>query len=124
MSTKQERTIRLYTRLMKLGYEYDEVTALLKASRQLTRWGEALCNGDVYRHENTRKPFYKNGTAYRDIEASALFKIGVIVGKHESHQFYHQQDPRGCALYILPPDTIPANGTVESHYTHGIAVCA
>jgi len=33
-----------------------------------------------------------------------------------------QGDPRGCALYILRPDDIPAGADVASCYTRGIAV--
>ena len=38
--------------------------------------------------------------------------------KRNSLHFYHQGDPRGCALYVSH-EPLPSN-----NYTHGVACCA
>lgn len=35
---------------------------------------------------------------------------------------YIQTDPRGCALYIIRPDDVPAGAEVDSYYSRGLAV--
>lgn len=37
--------------------------------------------------------------------------------------FYHQTDPRGCALYIIRPGDVPEGEDVSAYYSRGIAVC-
>jgi len=81
-----------------------------------------------------------------DRETGALKRIAAILAPHAPTQytadtcpgrpcgadcdhsspgltFYHQTDPRGCALYILRPGDVPAGSTVAACYSRGIAVC-
>lgn len=37
--------------------------------------------------------------------------------------FYHQTDPRGCALYLLRASDIGIGEKIESVYSRGVAVC-
>jgi hypothetical protein len=104
----------------------------------LHRWGELECgNGNNYgswaieRDENGEgAPFmvhhhYRHGNGkdwtsrikIADREAGALRRVAEICKRHGLH-FYHQTDPRGCALYV-------SNEPLPDHnYTHGVAVCA
>ena len=39
-------------------------------------------------------------------------------------QFYHQTDPRGCALYIVRVADVPEGQSLDAFYTRGLAVAA
>ena len=121
--TKAERTHRLYARLAELGFSFDESSSLIRASRTLSRWGEAECNGDIQRDENTGAPWRYFGSEHQhkcataDREAGALRRITAICAR-AGVSFFHQQDPRGCALYVSRE---PMTG--NNYSSNGIAVC-
>lgn len=104
-TTKASRTHRLYSALLNLGFTFPECSTLIRASNTLSRWSEAECNGDIQRDEVTGKPWRYYGPEYyhkcptSDREAGALRRIAAICKRAGVH-FYHQQDPRGCALYV------------------------
>ena len=139
MTKKQENTIRLFDRLSKLGFTYDEITALLRIERTLHRWAEQSCgDGNDYaswsiqRDEETGKPFKcvypHNAASHRypiaDREAGALRRLATIMEPRKRRLVaYHQTDPRGCAIYIVRRKDIPAGANLDSCYTNGIAVC-
>ena len=121
-TTKAEKIHRLYARLAELGFTFDESSTLIRASRALSRWGEAECNGDIQRDEATGLPFRYFGSEHQhrcptaDREAGALRRIAAICARAGAH-FYHQQDPRGCALYV------GKEPLTEQTYHRALAVC-
>lgn len=120
--TKAERTHRLYSRLAELGFSFDESSSLIRAERTLGRWAEAECNGDIQRDENTGIPWRYFGAEHQlraatpDREAGALRRVAAICERAGAH-FYHQGDPRGCALYVAREPLTDAN------YSVAVAVC-
>lgn len=116
---------------------FDEVNTLRRAEIALRHWAEQEC-GDgnewgswaIERDEGTGIPYRvyypnpghgkqypKRSTRVADKEAGALRRIKAICDTHKLH-FYHQTDPRGCALYVSN-EPLP-----ESDYTRGVACCA
>lgn len=172
MST-QKRKFELFAKLQALGFTYEEAVALRRIEMTLHRWAEAECNGEIERNETTGKPervsrAYINGMsdkrqAWRiaDREAGALKRLKDIVDARNGRErsadgrrsssaghvyFYHQTDPRGCALYLLSGHDLPKVSDEEMrqhsgewplkseetrlqwklscYYTRGLAVCA
>jgi hypothetical protein len=62
-------------------------------------------------------------TPCRDMESAALRRIGGIFGGKPGLSFYHQGDPRGCALYVLRPGDVPEGKSADAYYSRGIPVC-
>jgi hypothetical protein len=128
--TKQqaERYMRLCRTLDAQGFTSDEVDALLRASRVLSTWAERECNGEIQRDETTGKPsWYNTNTGDKigrtsDREAGALNRVKAICARH-GVTFYHQGDPRGCAVWIIRPGDVREGQDVGSCYTNGVAVC-
>lgn len=102
---------------------------LRRAEKVLHRWAEEECNGTIQREgdQGDGKPFrvwgqdspsgkiYKAPTA--DREAGALRRIEKACKEAGLH-YYHQTDPRGCALYV---STEPL--TAQNYSQRGIACC-
>lgn len=128
-----EQYMYLHEALMVHGITQDEVDVLLRCERTLQRWAEREC-GDgsgwaIERDEETGKPFnvyYGEGTPARyaiaDRESGALKRAARICAAH-GVQAYHQQDCRGCMLYIVRPGDIPEGEKVGGYYNRGVAVC-
>ena len=110
---------------------FDEANTLRRAQLTLHRWGELECgDGNDYaswsieRDEHTDLPYlctYPHKGEPRkcriaDREAGALRRIAAICKAHGLF-YYHQTDPRGCALYVSR-EPLPDN-----NYTRGIACC-
>lgn len=108
-----------------------EAAALFRAERTLRRWAEQECgDGNDYaswsieRDEETGVPYRciypHTGKMYRtriaDRERGALARVAKLCAAHGLN-FYHQTDPRGCALYVARE---PLNAT---NYTRGVAAC-
>jgi hypothetical protein len=55
-------------------------------------------------------------TAIADRESGALKRIAKLCAEHKFY-FFHQTDPRGCALYV---SNLPLT---DNNYTHGVACC-
>lgn len=139
--TKRQRTARFFDMMTRLGFTTEETETLLKAERALQRWAEAECGtGDgvrcemIERDETTGKPFRRVQYSYngqwrenrypvRDMEAAALRRVAAIAEAHPGLSFYHQGDPRGCALYVLRPGDVPAGERADSYYSRGVAIC-
>lgn len=133
MSARQA-TLALMQQLGSRGISlsFDEVNTLRRAELTLQRWAELECgDGNDYaswsieRDEETGLPYmcrYPHDGEMRrhriaDREAGALRRIAAICKANGLH-FYHQTDPRGCALYV-------SNEPLPDHnYTHGVACCA
>jgi hypothetical protein len=116
----------------RLGIGVDDANVLRRAQMTLHRSAELECgDGNDYaswaieRDEETGKPYMcrypHNGKMHRsriaDREAGALRRIAEVCKRNDLH-FYHQGDPRGCALYVArePLD--------ESNYNRGVAMVA
>lgn len=116
-----------------LSISFEDANALRRAELTLQRWGEQECgDGNDYqswsieRDDTTGIPYrciYRhNENKVRrhripDRERGALRRIKAICVFYGLH-YFHQTDPRGCALYV---DREPIR---EDHYTNAIAVCA
>lgn len=109
-----------------------DANVLRRIEMTLHRWAELECgNGDDYkswcvsRDEQTGKPFmeyhFHDGRYARystsDREAGALKRLGKLCTRLGLH-FYHQTDPRGCALYVSNEPL------TDQDYNRGVAVCA
>ena len=115
-----------------ISLDFDDANTLRRAQLTLHRWAELEC-GDgndfsswsIERDETTGLPYFcrypHTGKSYRtriaDRETGALRRITEICKRNGLH-FYHQGDPRGCALYVSH-EPLPSN-----NYTHGVACCA
>lgn len=137
-NSKAYRQARLIGTLIEgLKFTLDEAETLRRAEMTLTRWAERECNGEIERDEETGKVYSVNtrtGERRRwtvpDRETGALKRIEATVKARNAREpesgplsFYHQTDPRGCALYILRPGDVPEGKNANAYYTNGIAVC-
>lgn len=131
MNRKQaERFVWLSNALGKLGMSAVEINILLRAERTLGRWATDECNGDIQRDgdDGEGKPFrvygrnHEHRYAIADREAGALRRVSEICRRH-GVTFYHQGDPRGCALYIIRKGDVPKGCDVGAYYSNGLAVC-
>ena len=124
--TKAQRIARFYADMARLGFTYDEANTLRRAEMTLHRWSEEECNGTIQRDEDTGKTYrvWTNGTTWAtpDRETGALKRIAKIMAKHNALTFYHQTDPRGCALYVIEKNRIPADTLLDAIYNRGFGV--
>lgn len=99
---------------------------LRRAQLTLHRWAEEECNGTIQREGELGdgKPFRVWGQNLAgklhthpvpDREAGALRRVAEVCKAAGLH-YYHQTDPRGCALYV---STEPL--TSNNYSTKGIA---
>lgn len=133
MGNARLATLELQRRLNAAGIaaDFDAAETLRRAQLTLHRWGELECgDGDNYkswaieRDEATGKPYMvvypHDGKPRRyrvaDREAWALRRIAAVCKAAGVH-YFHQTDPRGCALYVA------AEPLTESDYTRGVACC-
>ena len=115
---------------------FDEANTLRRAQITLHRWAELECgDGNDYaswaieRDDTTGIPYmrrYPHDGQMRqhripDREAGALRRVAEICKRLELH-YYHQGDPRGCALYVSN-EPIGHNSAGNISYTTGIACC-
>jgi hypothetical protein len=134
MSARLEIEV-LAQRLMPLGIKYSDVAALRRIQMTLHRWAELECGidgGCVEIDEETGRAYWLNSMTGKrhqiaNRERGALKRLADIMLPYLPTLIaYHQTDPRGCALYIVPRSALP-NGTtagIDSLYTRGVAVCA
>lgn len=148
-----ERRTILSDNLRSLGFTNAECDALIRAQMTLHTWAEHECNGAIQRDEKTGKPYWYNTNTGRklsrtsDREAGAIKRVNKIVADRNARDreprltkasvrplavcsqqtgaisWFHQTDPRGCSLYILRPDDVPAGQDPSCYYSRGIAVC-
>lgn len=119
---------RLNSRGIAASFEQAEV--LRRAQLTLHRWAELECgDGNDYaswsieRDEATGIPYRctypHRGEARReripDREAGALRRVAAVCRALGAH-YYHQTDPRGCALYVS------AEPLTDSDYNRGVAI--
>jgi hypothetical protein len=113
--------------LARMGIAHADASALVRASATLHTWAEHECNGVIQRDDETGKPaWYSPHTGRRigstsDRETGAVKRAQAIAARY-GLTAYHQGDPRGCALYLVRPDDVPAGADIGSYYSRGIAV--
>ena len=111
----------------------DDARTLRRAEKTLHRWAEQECgDGNDYaswaieRDETTGKPFmvyhrftqsHSKRVAIPDREAGALRRVAAVC-KALGAYFYHQTDPRGCALYVAAEPL-----TDQTYSTSSVACC-
>jgi hypothetical protein len=126
-----ERREHLRIRLLKAGFDDDEICAMVRISRTLSRWAERECNGEIERDETTGQPMAMHETArghrcgypVADREAGAIKRMNAIIAAHPGLAWYHQRDPRGCSVYVYRHDDVmPGVGVDCSYSSIGIAV--
>lgn len=136
--TKKMRIADFYNVMQGLGLNHSEIEVLRRAQMTLHRWNELECGSSndygtsfcLNRDEESGKPFmeyhYPDGRyrkfPYPDKEKGALNRIkSVLSGKNLF--FFHQTDPRGCALYLLRDGDVPEGREADQYYSRGVAVC-
>lgn len=106
---------------------------LRRAEMTLHRWAELECGDSndfqswaIERDEKTDKPFmvrnvHSTGRVYRaatpDREAGAIKRVEQVC-KELGLFYYHQTDPRGCALYVSNEPLTDSN-----YSSRGVACC-
>jgi hypothetical protein len=136
--TKTMRTDNNLKQVLSLGIDYDDAITLRRISMTLRRWHELECgDGDGYieRNEKTGRPMYYNARAryvdprdprawrlIPDRETGARKRLDKIMAKYPDLKPYIQGDPRGCALYLLRPNDVPAGKDADAYYSRGIPV--
>lgn len=101
-----------------------DARTLRRAELTLHRWAEEECNGTIQRDEVTGTPYWYRHDGTRggiapDREAGALRRVRDVC-ERLGLTYYHQTDPRGCALYVATPDA----GMTDSNYSGvGVACC-
>jgi len=125
------------TMIGQLGVSRDDFDALLRIEKTLHRWGERECNGEVEVDDDGKAwtfygdfveandPRRKHRTANR--ERGALKRLDAILARYPNLAYYHQVDPRGCALYVYEKAALNVGvprDTIESCYSSvGVALC-
>lgn len=135
MVTAREATDRVWVALVRRGatLSHEDAQTLRRAEITLHRWAEQECgDGNGYaswvigRDEDTGRPYrevhrYSDGKVTReavaDREAGALKRVAATCERLGLY-WYHQTDPRGCALYV---DVEPMT---DSNYSNGVACCS
>lgn len=126
--TRREKNEAIARKLRGVFLPIGEIDTLRRAEMTLRRWAEEECNGTIQRDETSGQAYrhcgYGNGrgpfltTKIADREAGALRRIEAIC-KARGLYYFHQTDPRGCALYVS------AEPMTDSDYsTKGVAICA
>ncbi len=105
--------------LISLGFTPAEAETLRGISVRLSTWGERLCNNTEV--DNDDKAYIYNqmtGKRYRcnNLGKGLVARLEALVANHIGYIAYHQMDPRGCSVYIVPKDKL--NGRdVDSWYS-------
>ena len=134
MTARTETNALQYRIFQRTGVSlsFDDANTLRRAEIALQRWAEQECGDSgpysswaIERDETTGLPYlctYPHGGKERrrripDREAGALRRVAEVCKRNGLH-FYHQGDPRGCALYV-------SNEPLPDHnYTRGVACCS
>jgi hypothetical protein len=150
-TSKAQRKFELYQRLGALGFTYDEAVALRRIEMTLQRWAEAECGDSneyrswsIEREEKTnktlrvisscgadRRTWVTKRYPIADRETGALKRLKAIVDARNSRECppnaaiipYHQQDCRGCMVYLIRAADVKDGESLDSIYTRGLAVC-
>jgi len=111
-----------------ISLDFDDANTLRRAERTLQRWAELACGnerGCIERDETSGIPQWRYaddigkyyGYRIADKEAGALRRIAEVCERTGLH-YFHQTDPRGCALYVSN-QPLPDN----NYSSAGVACC-
>jgi hypothetical protein len=129
---KTERIVAL----TRLGIAPDDIDALRRIAGTLSRWAEQECGDSndhaswaIERDEDTNIPYratyYHDGRTVRtriaDRETGALKRLAAIMERYPDLVAYHQTDPRGASVYLVPKERL-AGRDITTRYTDGTAV--
>lgn len=136
MSARTE-TLALMATLARAGLNlsFEDANELRRAQITLHRWSEGECGDSgsfsswaIERDEETKIPYrvvhpHKESRGpYRiriaDKEAGALRRVKALCQRVKAY-YFHQTDPRGCALYVSREPLTDSN-----YSSHGVACCA
>jgi hypothetical protein len=132
MKTATERTEIIRDRLARNGIDatHEQANALRRAEITLHRWAEQecgdgndYCSWSIERDETTGKPYKAiyphDGKSRRypiaDRERGALRRVAAVCKALGVH-FFHQTDPRGCALYVS------REPLTDTNYSRGVGI--
>lgn len=123
-------TLMLRAQNRGINLSFWDAERLRRAELTLQRWAEMECGDSndhcswsIERDEATGKPYrcvypHSESKVHRsptpDRQQGALKRIQAICKEYGLH-YYHQTDPRGCALYI-DREPLP-----ENNYSRGLA---
>lgn len=134
MKNAYAKTAAVYTSIARIcpDVTIEDASILRRAEITLHRWAEQECGDSndyaswaIERDEKTGKPFMvryphkgeSRRSAIPDRETGALKRVRAVCSRLGLH-FFHQTDPRGCALYVS------REPLTDSAYTNGVAVGA
>lgn len=120
---------RTITTRLDVTLDLDDVDTLRRAQLTLHRWAEGECGDDnscITRDETTGKPYREYaGVSGRnrmvpipDRETGALRRVRDVCARY-GLMYYHQTDPRGCALYVSTQE----RGMTDSNYNSTGVAC-
>jgi len=124
-------TAAMLARVTRAGFTNQDAEDLRRISMTLHRWAELECGdgiGCIERRESDGRPFYHHSYTGRmsstpDRERGALARLATIMARYPDWMSYHQTDPRGAALYLIPRTSILPEEDVSALYSsRGIAV--
>lgn len=112
-----------------IAADFVQAETLRRAQMTLHRWAELECGDDngyasfcIERDETTDKPYMvthhaskSHRSAIADREAGALRRVKRVCDELGAH-YFHQTDPRGCALYVSKEPL------TDSDYNRGVAI--
>ena len=143
--SKLIRAHKLFTKLEVMGFTLQEIEKLLRIEKSLGRWFTLECNGDIWRDEQTGKPYWRtrqhlnlssSGTKShpaRDLEKQATDALEKMITAHHNRNavfpddggvtVHIQSDPRGCSLYAYNVSQLKGADITAVYSSIGVAVC-
>jgi hypothetical protein len=118
------------SQIVSAGVTLEDAKTIRRISMTLRRWYEHECNGAIQRDGDRGDglPFWHNTDTGRKIcrvpdrERGALKRLEKIMASYPNLKPYIQSDPRGCSVYLLRPDDVPAGKAADAYYSRGIPV--
>lgn len=134
MTKKMRDAINFHNRAQNYGIKLEDAYALRRIEMTLHRWAEHECNGTIQRdgengdgaprwYYETATGEHRRGHIIADRERGALKRLEKIMQAYPELEAYHQGDPRGCALYLVPKKLLSKETPIDSIYSQGFAVC-
>jgi len=117
------------SQIVSAGVALEDAKAIRRISMTLRRWYEHECNGAIQRdgERGDGLPFWHDTNGRQicrvpDRERGALKRLEKIMASYPNLKTYIQGDPRGCSVYLLRPDDVPAGKDADAYYSRGIPV--
>jgi hypothetical protein len=127
------KTAQFFEKMQCLGITLEDANKLRLIELCLGSWGSRECDGKIVRDETTDKPYavYNHSdvtnkqyrVAIPDREKGALKRLDKIMVAYPHLVAYHQTDPRGCTLYLVPREKLQPGQALDAYYSsYGVAV--